>query len=166
MPKQTQRKFPPWTKVDETFLRCPIPATMLAQGALRHREVPSIRHRRRMLGIYVGTWYLNADWMRRRPRYELTHFPDADWTLPLNKLMEETGLSIKTVWRLRKEFTEASAGAMKPIRVGRRAWVRSDFPDADWTKSVSQLARDLGLSWVVTQRLRNEKPKPKSESEK
>jgi hypothetical protein len=151
-----ERHQQPWTAIEDGFLRCPITSSKLAMGALRGRLVSSIRWRRRYLGISIGNWYLRDENRKRKKRYELTDFPGVDWSKTLRELMDETGLAIKAVWRLRKEYGERIKVA-KPIRAGRRGFRADDFPGVDWSRSARSIAGELGMSWRVVSRMKKEK---------
>jgi len=165
MKKKDQRRparaQQPWSKQEDQFLHCPIPAPYLAKGALSDRSAESIRWRRRQLRIvyylsYTSSFVAISGRKAGRKKEQLKDWPDVDWDKSIEELQYETDLGQRTVWRLRKEATLATNG--KPYREGRRGYSFSDFPGVNWDEknSTKSIIKDTGLSRPVVYRLRAE----------
>tara|TARA_R110002110_G_scaffold8326_10_gene41911 strand:- start:337 stop:891 length:555 start_codon:yes stop_codon:yes gene_type:complete len=153
------RLRPVWTSEEDQFLRCPIPATYLACGALSSRGAESVRWRRRLLGIYSdhywGPFVTITGKNPGRRRTCLEDHPGVDWTLSVDALTTITGLGDGTVRQLRREAPR-TGGPQKPHRVGRRGYSYTDFPDVDWTARVVEIMAEAGVSSPIAYRLRAE----------
>lgn len=145
-----------WSAQEDRYLDCPIPNEYLAFGALRGRTPAAIhvrrKNRKKAFHQHRKAAFADLPAMEHtggNGKYSPEDFPGVDWSATIRELTAATGLSSRTISRLRK----VAIGAKKP---GRPKFRLEEFPGVDWRAPIRQLMEDHGICYRSAKRLRAE----------